>query len=56
MSHEWKLQHGEAQEFIPVDEDRVVVPIRLVSVGRESVEVVARAAMLITVRDERSLT
>jgi hypothetical protein len=29
----------------------VIVPIRLVSVGRDSVEVVARAAMLITVRD-----
>jgi ketosteroid isomerase-like protein len=45
----WKLQQGEAQEFIPVDADRVIVPIRLVSVGREDVEVVARAAMLITV-------
>ena len=47
----WKLQHGEAQEFIPVDEDRVIVPIRVVSVGREHVEVVARMAMLITVGD-----
>jgi ketosteroid isomerase-like protein len=45
----WKLQQGEAQEFIPVDEDRVIVPVRIVSVGRESVEVVARAAMLVTV-------
>jgi hypothetical protein len=45
----WKLQQGEAHEFIPVDEDRVIVPIRIVSVGREEVEVVARAAMLITV-------
>jgi ketosteroid isomerase-like protein len=47
----WKLQHGEAQEFIPVGEDRVIVPVRIVSVGREDVEVVARAAMLITVGD-----
>jgi ketosteroid isomerase-like protein len=47
----WKLQQGEAQEFITVDEDRVIVPIRLVSVGREDVEVVARAAMLVTVGD-----
>jgi hypothetical protein len=47
----WKLQQGEAQEFIPVDEDRVIVPVRLVTVGREDVEVVARAAMLIMVGD-----
>ena len=47
----WKLQQGEAQEFIPVDEDRVIVPFRIVSVGREDVQVVARAAMLITVGD-----
>ena len=31
----WKLQQGQAQEFIPVDEDRVIVPVRIVSVGRE---------------------
>jgi hypothetical protein len=49
----WKLQQGEAQEFIPVDENRVIVPIRIVSVGRDSVEVVARAALLITVGDGR---
>jgi ketosteroid isomerase-like protein len=47
----WKLQQGEAQEFIEVDGDRVIVPVRIVSVGREDVEVVARAAMLITVGD-----
>jgi ketosteroid isomerase-like protein len=47
----WKLQQGEAQEFISVDEDRVIVPFRLVSVGRENVEVTAHAAMLVTVRE-----
>ena len=47
----WKLQQGEAQEFIPVDEDRVIVPFRIVSVGRENVEVMAHAAMLVTVSD-----
>jgi hypothetical protein len=47
----WKLQQGEAQEFIPVGENRVIVPVRIVSVGREDVEVVARMAMLITVND-----
>jgi ketosteroid isomerase-like protein len=47
----WKLQHGEAREFIPVGEDRVIVPFRIVSVGRDHVEVAAHAAMLITVGD-----
>ena len=47
----WKLQQGEAQEFIPVDEDRVIIPFRIVSVGRENVEVTAHAAMLVTVGD-----
>jgi ketosteroid isomerase-like protein len=51
----WKLQQGQAQEFIPVGDDRVIVPVRIVSVGREDVEVVARAAMLITV-DEGKIT
>jgi hypothetical protein len=45
----WKLQQLEAQEFIPVDEDRVIVPVRLVSVGRDSLEIAAHAAALITV-------
>ena len=47
----WKLQRGEAQEFILVDADRVIVPFRIVSVGRENVEVMAHAAMLVTVGD-----
>jgi ketosteroid isomerase-like protein len=47
----WKLQQLEAQEFIPVDEDRVIVPVRLVSVGRDSLEIAARGAALITVAD-----
>jgi SnoaL-like domain len=47
----WKLQQGDAHEFIPVGEDRVIVPVRIVSIGREDVEVVARAAMLVTVGD-----
>jgi ketosteroid isomerase-like protein len=45
----WKLQQGEPQEFITVDEDRVIVPIRIVSVGREDVETVAHAAIVVTV-------
>jgi hypothetical protein len=49
----WKLQQWEAQEFIPVGEDRVIVAIRIVSVGRQDIEVVARGTMLITVGDSR---
>ena len=47
----WKLQHGEAQEFIRVAEDRVIVPIQIVSVGRDNIELAARMAMLFTVGD-----
>jgi ketosteroid isomerase-like protein len=49
----WKLQQGEPQEFVTVDEDRVIVPIRIVSVGRDSIETLAHAAILITVGDGR---
>jgi hypothetical protein len=45
----WKLQQAEAQEFIPVEGDRVIVPIRIVSVGRDNIEIAASMAMLITV-------
>jgi ketosteroid isomerase-like protein len=51
----WKRQQIEPEQFIPVDEDRVVVPVRIVSVGRDDVEVVARAAALLTV-DEGKIT
>jgi ketosteroid isomerase-like protein len=47
----WKLQQGEAHEFIPVAEDRVIVPIRIVSVGRDNIELAANMAMLVTVGD-----
>lgn len=51
----WKRQQFEPKQFIPVDEDRVIVPVRIVSVGRDDVEVVARAAALVTV-DEGKIT
>ena len=47
----WKLQQGEAQEFITVDEDRVIVPIRILNIGRDNIEIAAHMAMLITVGD-----
>jgi ketosteroid isomerase-like protein len=49
----WKSQRYEPQEFIPVGDDRVVVPQRIVSVGRDGVEVVAHTANLFTMRDGR---
>ena len=50
----WNLQQAEAQEFIPVDEDRVLVSVHFVSVGRDGVEIPAHAAFLMTVRDEKT--
>jgi hypothetical protein len=47
----WKHQRTEPQEFIPVGEDQVVVPIRIVSVGRDDVETVAHAVLVMTVRE-----
>ena len=49
----WKHQQTEPEEFIPVGKDRVVVPIRIVSVGRDDVETVAHAVLVMTVRDRR---
>jgi ketosteroid isomerase-like protein len=46
----WNLQQAEALDFIPVDEDRVIVQIQFVSVGRDGVEIAAHVAFLMTVR------
>ena len=46
----WASQRYEPQEFIPIGVDQVVVPEEIVSVGRDGVEVVARIAMLYTLR------
>jgi hypothetical protein len=47
----WKHQQTEAEEFIPASKDHVVVPIRIVSVGRNDVETVAHAVLVMTVRE-----
>jgi hypothetical protein len=47
----WKHQRTEPLEYIPAGEDQVVVPIRIVSVGRDDVETVAHAVLVMTVRD-----
>jgi hypothetical protein len=44
----WKSQRYEPAEFIPVGVDQVVVPQKIVSVGRDDVEVVAHTANLFT--------
>jgi hypothetical protein len=46
----WKSQRYDPQEFIPVGVDQVVVPQKIVSVGRDGVEVVARTANLFTLQ------
>jgi ketosteroid isomerase-like protein len=46
----WKQVRLEPQEFIPVGEHQVIVPIRMITVGRGEVETVARTASVITVR------
>ena len=50
----WNLQQVEAHEFIPVDEDRVIVPIQFVSVGRDGIEIAAHVVFLMTVRDGKT--
>ena len=40
----WRRRRLEPQEFISVDEHRVVVTTRIVSVGRNGVKIVAHAA------------
>ena len=47
----WKRQEIQGRDFIPAGEDQVLVPVRLVSVGRDEVEVVAHLAVVMSVRD-----
>jgi ketosteroid isomerase-like protein len=47
----WKRQQLESDQFIPAGEDRVIVSFRIISVGRDDVETVAHAALVVTVRE-----
>jgi ketosteroid isomerase-like protein len=47
----WKQVRVEPQEFIVVDQDRVIVPTRIISVGRENVQTIAHNANLFTLRN-----
>jgi ketosteroid isomerase-like protein len=50
----WSWQSITPLEFIAAGDDDVIVPVQLVSVGRESnVEVKARAAWVVTFRGEK---
>jgi hypothetical protein len=49
----WKHQRTEPQEFLPVGDGQVVVPIRIVSTGRDDVETVAHAVLVMTVRERK---
>ena len=51
MREMWKHLRFEPQEYIPVGEDQVMVPVRLIAVGRDGVETVARAASIFTLRE-----
>ena len=51
----WEAQRFEAEEFIPVGEDQVLVAQRIVSVGRDEVETVARSASLYTLREGKAV-
>ena len=50
MREMWRQVRFEPQVYIPVGEDQVVVPVRMVAVGRDGIETVARAAQIITLR------
>jgi ketosteroid isomerase-like protein len=47
----WKRQEIQGRDLVPAGEDQVVISVRLVSVGRDDVEVVAHGAAVMTVRE-----
>jgi ketosteroid isomerase-like protein len=51
----WESQRFEGEEFIPIGEDQVLVHQRIVSVGRDGVETVARSASLVTLREGKAV-
>jgi ketosteroid isomerase-like protein len=53
MREMWKQLRFEPQEYIPVGEDKVVVTIRMIAVGRDGIETVARSAGLFTLREAK---
>ena len=50
----WESQTYEPEEFIPVGDDRVIVPQRIVSVGRDGVETIARNTNVYTLNEGKA--
>jgi ketosteroid isomerase-like protein len=50
----WKSQRFEVQEVIPFGEERVMVLQRIVSVGRDGVETIARNANVFTLKEGKA--
>ena len=48
----WEGVRFEPQEFIAVDEDRVIVAVRMVTRGRDEIETVAHSATLYSFRGQ----
>jgi len=47
----WEQYRFEPEEYIPIGEEQVVVPIRITAVGRDGIETVAHSAVVYTVRE-----
>jgi hypothetical protein len=47
----WTAMRIEPQEFIAVGEDQVIVPFRMVMIGRDEIETVAHAATVYTLAE-----
>jgi hypothetical protein len=50
----WESQRWEPEEVIPVGHDQVVVPHRIVSVGRDGVETIARNTNVYTLKERKA--
>ncbi len=46
----WEQYRLEPEEYIPIGEEQVVVPIRITAVGRDGIETVAHSAVVYTLR------
>jgi len=50
----WESQRWELEEVIPVGNDQVLVPHRIVSVGRDGVETIARNTNVYTLEEGKA--
>ena len=46
----WEQFTFEPEEYIPAGKEQVVVPVRIIAVGRDGIETVAHSAIVYTVR------